>query len=332
MRERARRAAIALGCAASLSGAALAAADLGAAEPPHRHAQAVVLDGSRRGASQPAGSGEGMPTPGGGPGPLGWIPLALVGGGGLSAGLTLRRSRSGRAEAAAERVEAFARLAHDLRAPLTVIRGQCHSLRRGQPRLRHPARLDIIEAEAVRLAGAIDGLMELARPCRRAVAEPRGAVALAAVLTELDERHRGAAEAEGVRILTALPGEPISVAADAEALRRLLDNLLQNAMRHCPAGGSVRLSATSDGGLGVIRVSDDGPGIDPRDEAAIFLAGRRGREASGAGWGLGLAIAREIAEAQRGRLDLERSGPGATFRLSLPLCRERRRRRVPAAG
>jgi two-component system sensor histidine kinase GlrK len=79
-------------------------------------------------------------------------------------------------------------------------------------------------------------------------------------------------------------------------------------------------------------VSDDGPGIDPRDEAAIFLAGRRGREASGAGWGLGLAIAREIAEAQRGRLDLERSGPGATFRLSLPLCRERRRRRVPAAG
>ena len=115
----------------------------------------------------------------------------------------------------------------------------------------------------------------------------------------------------------------MAVAADPEQLVRLLDNLVQNALRHCPAGGAVRLSAASDGRRGVIRVSDDGPGVDPREADAIFLAGRRGRQAPGAGWGLGLAIAREIAEAQRGRLDLERSGPGATFRLSLSLCRER---------
>jgi signal transduction histidine kinase len=306
MRERARRAAVALGCAAALGGGALAAADLGAAEPPHGGREAAVPGRAA----------------GGGRSPLGWIPLALVGGGGLSAGLTLRRSRSDAAEAASQRVEAFARLAHDLRAPLTVIRGQCHSLRRAGPGLRHPARLDIIEAEAVRLSGAIDGLVELARPSPRAQARQRRAVALAALLPELAERHRGAAEAEGVRIETALPAEPIAVAAEPEGLVRLLDNLVQNALRHCPAGGAVRLSAASDGRRGVIRVSDDGPGVDPREEDAIFLAGRRGREPSGAGWGLGLAIAREIAEAQCGRLDLERSGSGATFRLSLSLWRE----------
>jgi two-component system sensor histidine kinase GlrK len=321
MRERARRAAVALGCAAALAGAALAAADLGAAGPPHGGRQAV-LDRAARGGPALAASAQDVAWTGPGRSPLGWIPLALVGGGGLSAGLTLRRSRSAGAEAAAERVEAFARLAHDLRAPLTVIRGQCHSLRRGGPGLRHPARVDIIEAEAVRLSAAIDGLVELARPCPRAPSGRRRAVAVAALLAELAERHRGVAEARGVRIEIALPREPVAVAADPDGLVRLLDNLVQNALRHCPVGGAVRLSAASDGRRGVIRVSDDGPGVDPREANAIFLAGRRGQQAADAGWGLGLAIAREIAEAHRGRLDLERSGPGATFRLSLSLCRE----------
>jgi len=282
MRERARRAAVALGCAAALGGGAFAAA---------------------------------------GHSPLGCVPLALVGGGGLAAGVALQRGRPDPAQAAAERVEAFARLAHDLRAPLTVIRGQCHSLRRG-PQLRQPARLDIIEAEAVRLAGAIDGLVELARTCPRTAPARCDAVVVAALLRELAVRHRGAAEAAGVRLEVAPPAAAMTVAADPRGLVRLLDNLVQNAVRHCPPGGAVRLSAASDGGRGVIRVSDDGPGVDPREGEAIFLAGRRGQGAGGAGFGLGLAIARELAEAQRGRLDLERSGPGATFRLSLALCRE----------
>jgi signal transduction histidine kinase len=304
MRERARRAAVALGCAAALAGGALAVADLGAAEPAPVGREAAV--------GGAAGGGS----------PLGWVPLALVGAGGLSAGLTLRRVRPDAAESAAARVEAFARLAHDLRAPLTVIRGQCQSLRRGGPGLRHPARVDIIEAEAVRLSAAIDSLVDLARACPRAASGPPRAVAAGALLAELAERHRGAAEAQGVRIEIATPAAPVTLAADPDGLVRLLDNLVQNAVRHCPAGGAVRLSAASDGRRGVIRVSDDGPGVDPREADAIFVAGRRGQGAAGVGWGLGLAIARELAEAQRGRLDLERSGPGATFRLSLSLCNE----------
>jgi signal transduction histidine kinase len=262
----------------------------------------------------------------------GWIGLALSGGCGLAVGLTVRPARS-RAGAAGQRVEAFARLAHDLRAPLTVIRGQCHSLRRVESGLRQPARLDLIDAEAARLSGALDGLVELARPCpRQRGGGRRDAVVVSGLLAEVCDRHGGLAEARGIRIEAALPEEPIAVPADAERLGRLLDNLVQNALRHCPPGGVVRLSAESAGREALIRVSDDGPGVRPGEREAIFVAGRRGGGAAGAGWGLGLAIAREIAEAHRGRLDLEPSGRGATFRLALPLSRPRRLHRTSAAA
>jgi signal transduction histidine kinase len=155
---------------------------------------------------------------------------------------------------------------------------------------------------------------------------------VSALLAEVCDRHGGLAEARGIRIETALPEEPIVVAADAERLGRLLDNLVQNALRHCPPGGVVRLAAESAGREALIRVSDDGPGVRPGEREAIFVAGRRGGGAAGAGWGLGLAIAREIAEAHRGRLDLEPSGRGATFRLALPLNRPRRLHRSSAAA
>jgi two-component system sensor histidine kinase TctE len=308
MREDARRAVAALGAAAALLGPGTAAA---APAPAGQSVQRTVAAPLRHVvlADQRSVAGPG------------WIGLALSGGCGLAVGLTVRPGRS-RAGAAGRRVEAFARLAHDLRAPLTIIRGQCHSMRRVESGLRQPARLDLIDAEAARLSGALDGLVELARPRPR---EPgrgrREAVALAGLLAQVRDRHAGLAEARGVRLETLLPERPIVVPADSERLGRLLDNLVQNALRHCPAGGAVRLSLEAAGREAVIRVSDDGPGVSPGEREAIFAAGRRGGGAAGAGWGLGLAIAREIAEAHRGRLDLEPAGAGATFRLALPLGR-----------
>ncbi len=105
---------------------------------------------------------------------------------------------------------------------------------------------------------------------------------------------------------------------DPAALRRLVRNLLDNAVRHAAARVTVTLAAR-DGGV-VLDVLDDGPGVPPADRDRVFDRFYRGdpARAGHSGSGLGLAIAAEIAQRHGGRLTLEGSGPGAHFRLTLP--------------
>jgi signal transduction histidine kinase len=208
-----------------------------------------------------------------------------------------------------------AQVLHDLRAPLTVIRGQCFTLLRGEPRADRRRRLAVIEGEVDRLARALDGL--LAAP--PAPASAPEAADLVALVHDAAERHAGAAALAGVRIAIWLPDRPLCAAADPELVRRALDNLIANAIRHSPPGGRVRLAVSRRGGTAHVRVRDEGDGVHRDDRERIFLAGERGRSPRGAGRGLGLAIAREIAEAHGGRLSVDPLGPGATFRLSLPI-------------
>src|SRR5882762_7496404 len=107
---------------------------------------------------------------------------------------------------------------------------------------------------------------------------------------------------------------------DEDLLRRLVLNVLQNAVQHTPPGGQVAVEFGHEAGSVRLRISDSGPGISPADQSRIFDrfvqldAARRGQ-----GLGLGLPIARWIAEAHRGTLVLEHSGPrGSTFCVSLP--------------
>jgi signal transduction histidine kinase len=208
-----------------------------------------------------------------------------------------------------------AQVLHDLRAPLTVIRGQCFTLLRGEPRPDRRRRLAVIEGEVDRLARALEGLLAPAP----ATAPPPALVDLADLAADAAERHAGAAARAGVRIEVWRSGRPARVAADPDLIRRALDNLIANAIRHSPPGGRVRVAASRRGGTAHVRVRDEGEGVHADDRERIFLAGERGRAPRGDGLGLGLSIAREIAEAHGGRLALDPLGPGATFRLSLPI-------------
>ena len=207
-----------------------------------------------------------------------------------------------------------AQVLHDLRAPLTVIRGQCFTLLRGEPRPERRRRLAVIEGEVDRLARALDGLLAGPR-----TAAPAEAADLVALVHDAAERHGGAAARAGVRIAIWLPDRPLRAAADPDLVRRALDNLIANAIRHSPPGGRVLLAVSRRGATAQLRVRDEGDGVHPDDRERIFLAGERGRSPRGPGRGLGLAIAREIAEAHGGRLSVDPLGPGATFRLSLPV-------------
>jgi len=207
------------------------------------------------------------------------------------------------------------RLVHDLHGPLTVIRGLCATLARGAPRADRRRDLALIDAEALRLAAGLEGLARrVARPAR----ERRRALALEALAVSVAERHHGVAAQRGALLsVRRHRGHPV-VEADPAGLRRVLDNLVQNALRHCAR--EVRIVVGVRGDLAQVLVRDDGPGVRPEDRERIFWPRDRGSAPMGPGRGLGLAIAREIARAHGGRLTLDPVGPGASFRLTLPLC------------
>ena len=109
------------------------------------------------------------------------------------------------------------------------------------------------------------------------------------------------------------------VPGDPGRLERALDNLMRNAVRHAGTAGTVTVRVAAADGCAEVRVRDGGRGVPAPDREAIFLPGVRGSAPEGEGSGLGLAIAREIAEEHGGTLTLDPAGPGASFRLRLPL-------------
>ena len=121
--------------------------------------------------------------------------------------------------------------------------------------------------------------------------------------------------------MTRTGASDVPIRADEELLRRLLVNLLQNAVQHSPPGGVVSVDVTTNGTHALVRVADSGAGIAVGDRARIFdrfVQLDPSRRA--AGTGLGLAIAKWIADAHAGSLAIESSGPGGTtFCVTLPL-------------
>ena len=168
-----------------------------------------------------------------------------------------------------------------------------------------------------------------ARPRPTITGRPRadaGRLVSAAAPVDLQEiaersgrRAASRAEARGVRVAVQ-PGPPSVIAADADAISRALDNLVDNAIRHSPRGGVIEVSVETDGGERVVRVRDDGPGFGAGELPHLFQRFRRGQDAAGTGTGLGLAIVRSVVEAHRGRVSAaDRPGGGAEITLTFPV-------------
>jgi signal transduction histidine kinase len=209
---------------------------------------------------------------------------------------------------------ALDRAVHDLHGPLTVIRGLCAGLERCDRRAERRRTIALIDAEVMRLARGLAGLVAPPAP-----PAPAGTADLAALARAAAERFAPVGRERGVTVRL-LRGAPVApVAGDPARLERALDNLVRNAVRHAGPGGTVTLRAAVGGGHAEVRVRDGGRGVPAADRETIFLPGVRGSAPEGEGSGLGLAIAREIAEEHGGALTLDPAGPGARFRLRLPL-------------
>jgi two-component system, OmpR family, sensor kinase len=230
------------------------------------------------------------------------------------------------AQAAAERArhgaadELITTLAHDLRAPLVALKGRALMLQARAEREQHETNLrdarGLVTA-ANRLESMITDLMDTARL-------EQGIFDLSTAIVNLADIVRDTVAAlttEHDRIDVRGPDE-VPVEGDDARLRQVVENLLSNALRYAPQGAPVtlemRTETRDDGPWAVVDVRDSGPGIDPDVLPRLFT--RHGTSRGTTGLGLGLYLARGIAEAHGGTLTLESPpGQGAMFRLALPL-------------
>lgn len=230
-----------------------------------------------------------------------------------------------RLEGAFEGLQRFtADAAHELRAPLALMRTQVDvMLRRERSVEELRASHESLLGEIERLSRMADQLLLLARADAGALAPRPESLDVADLLESIVDRWRPAARERGLALESRLPMDG-AVDGDPDLLRRMFDNLLDNALRHTPPGGSVSVTAAAEPSTGWrIAVEDTGPGIDPALGAWIFErftradAARR-RETGGAGLGLSLCAA--IVRAHRGSIALERGedGAGARFVVRLP--------------
>jgi two-component system sensor histidine kinase CreC len=231
-------------------------------------------------------------------------------------------SALGRLEQRAEEASRFADdLGHELRTPLAAIRGAAELL--AEPDLSPAERRRFtahVLAESERLERLVAGLLDLARAEGRSAEAPAPPIELAPLLADLARAVEPLAAAAGVRLTVIAERELPPLALDSDLLRRALVPLIENALRHSPAGGEVRLVLERRGEVALVAVEDQGPGVPPELRERIFdrfffEASDRGPP----GAGLGLAIARRAAARLGGRVWVEdAASSGARFVLALP--------------
>ena len=211
-------------------------------------------------------------------------------------------------------------VSHELRTPLTSIRSVGEVGLRGQ-RDEHAYR-GIIESmleEVDRLAGLVDRLLTLSRAETGQAALSREIVHLQALAEEVAQ-HLGVLAEEKQQQITVERRAAPDALADKQVLRHALINLVDNAIKFSPPGGSVRIRISETASSAIFDVIDTGPGVPSGAHAHIFDRFYRADEGDGVrGAGLGLSIAKGAVEANGGRLTLEASGPsGSTFRITMP--------------
>jgi two-component system sensor histidine kinase BaeS len=207
-------------------------------------------------------------------------------------------------------------VSHELKTPLTSIRGYAEGLVDGA---LPPAEAgETIRREAKRLERLVQDLLDLARLNRSTFQVHHEEVDLAEAARDAVGRYRAQAEAFGVELRLETPTAAPAL-ADGDRALQVLSNLVENALRSTPAGGSVTVRAAP----GLLEVADTGPGIEPADLPRaferFFLYRRYGADRA-VGTGLGLAIVKELTEAMGGSVRAEsRPGAGTTFSVRLPL-------------
>lgn len=221
------------------------------------------------------------------------------------------------------RQDLVANVSHELRTPIAAAYALAETLESGvDDEAQRQRFLSQLTSEIERLGRIVDRLLRLSRIESRSEEFHVETVEVDALLAEAQRRLTPVAERRGVHIALGASGG-LHVRADRERVLEVLSNLIDNAVKHAPAGSAVHLDASAEGHLVRFSVRDAGPGILPRDRLRIFerfYTGDRSRtpdEVSGTG--LGLAIARHIVSRLGGEIWVGDETPGATLYFTLPV-------------
>lgn len=243
----------------------------------------------------------------------------------------IRESLEGQREALRRQREFAADASHELRTPLTVIRSSVEHLSRHPDKTVGEQReaLDDIDAEVQHLTVLVDDLLLLARSDSGAVALERQPLDLGDVAFEAAGLLSRMAEDRGVHV--EVDPEPAMLEGDPARLRQLVTILTDNAIRHSPRDGRVRVVVRAAEGVASVEVDDEGPGVREEDMPHVFDRFWRAPGAPSGGTGLGLAIAKWIVDRHGGRIGVaNRVGGGAAFRVELPMDRPKPASSAPA--
>jgi len=215
-------------------------------------------------------------------------------------------------------------VAHDLRTPLARLRANAErALQAGDgPGSREAQREALADAleESERILSMLNTLMDISEAETGVLQLKREPVALRELLSEAVELYEDVSDLKKVTV-TLEPGDEVVVSGARDRLRQVFANLLDNAIKYTPEGGSVRLAVTSDGSSAVVTVADTGAGIDAQDLPRIWdRLYRADPSRSERGLGLGLSLVKAYVEAHQGTVEA-RSEPdrGSTFTVRLPL-------------
>ena len=222
------------------------------------------------------------------------------------------------------RRQMMADVSHELKTPLTAMRGYIETLRMPEVALdaeRRDRYFDTIDRETRRLERIVRDLLDLARYEHGGVVLQRRVFDIERLFQNVAGRHEREAQTKGVALHLHVDPHADQVVADPDRIEQAIENLVGNALRHTPAGGTVTLRATQADGVATLSVSDTGAGIAPNHIAHVFerfykVDASRASESTGSG--LGLSITKAIVERHEGTIQVASEPGRTTFTIRLP--------------
>ena len=213
-------------------------------------------------------------------------------------------------------------IAHDLRTPLSVIMGYTEALNDGKLDAT-PEMYSVMHTEAQHLSHLIEDLKTLSLADAGELPLALQSVAPDVLIRRAADTYRVKADSQGIALQADIAPDMPEVYVDVERMAQVLGNLIDNALRYTPAGGTIQLSVQPAGEDVRLEVKDNGSGIPPDDLPNIFersYLGDKARQRAGGESGLGLSIARSLVQAQGSTISVQSEvGVGTTFTIHLPV-------------
>jgi signal transduction histidine kinase len=222
------------------------------------------------------------------------------------------------------RRQMMADVSHELNTPLTAMRGYIETLRMPEVALdaeRRDRYFETIDRETRRLERIVKDLLDLARYEHGGVVLQRRLFDIARLFENVAGRHEREAQAKAVAIRIHVEPRADQVVADPDRVEQAIENLVANALRHTPSGGTITLSATQADGIATVSVTDTGGGIAPQHLPHVFerfYKADAARAGESTGSGLGLSITKAIVERHGGTIRVTSEPGRTTFTILLP--------------